>query len=166
MDPRECHPPMLMSVSSASVIEYTQLTRICRLSSCFNHSESTIWPKNTTLMPPGSIPLLSNCKLTPSPSSYNPGVRAISLDHKDRIPESSMENERPMARSIYSINIHNASHDTDCSPLSPKALFQRLGMHGARIHNSDVKLVSSHFSQKRQLTSSMNCGSLLPRASP
>jgi hypothetical protein len=38
-------------------------------------------------------------KLTPSPPSHHLGVREISLDHKDRIPESSMENERPTTRS-------------------------------------------------------------------
>ena len=51
----------LMSVSSPLVIKYSQLTRtMCRLSSCFNHSECTISPRNTMLMPPGSIPSRSN----------------------------------------------------------------------------------------------------------
>jgi hypothetical protein len=66
-------------------------------------------------------------KLTPLPPSHNPAIGAISLDHTDRIPETSMEDEHPTARSIYLSNIHRRVN----IDLSPKALFQRLGMQGA-----------------------------------
>ena len=144
MDLREC-PPLtefharvsIFPVSSLSVIKYTQLTRICRLSSCFSHSESTNFPRAQCLC----FQVQFHRSQTDTLATIVQPRRQGDISGSQRQDTRKFHGERAPHSQVYIFDQYSQRIPRYRS-LSPKALFQRLGMHGARIHNSDAQLVS------------------------